>query len=133
LHGVLSAEFPNMMMISLVQAGFGTNFLHFLSESAQHVAWLIATCLEEGIATIEATPEAEEDWLEVLLGVAGGIAEYSMNCTPGYYNSEQVHDAKAARNLVYTGSLLDYAEYLARWRDEGDFPGTTIGRVDRPT
>ena len=92
LHGVLSAEFPNMMMISLVQAGFGTNFLHFLSESAKHVAWLIATCIEEGVATIEATPEAEEDWLEVLLGVAGGIAEYSMNCTPGYYNSEQVHD-----------------------------------------
>ena len=34
LHGVLSAEFPNLMMISLVQAGFGTNFVHFLSESA---------------------------------------------------------------------------------------------------
>ena len=37
LHGVLSAEFPNMLMISLVQAGFGTNFLHFLSKSAEHV------------------------------------------------------------------------------------------------
>lgn len=130
LHGVLSAEFPNMMMISLVQAGFGTNFLHFLSESAQHVAWLIATCEEEGVATIEATPEAEEEWLGILLGVAGGIADYSRNCTPGYYNGEQGQNPKAARNLVYTGSLMDYAEYLERWRDEGGFPGALVTRVD---
>jgi cyclohexanone monooxygenase len=132
LHGVLSAEFPNMLMISLVQAGFGTNFLHFLSESARHVAWLIATCIEEGIATIEATPEAEEAWLELLIGVATGIAEYTTSCTPGYYNSEQVHDEKASRNLVYTGSLMDYAGYLERWRDEGGFPGTRTTSVGRP-
>ena len=44
--------------------------------------------------------------------------------TPSYYNSEQVHaDAKAARNLVYAGSLLDYAGYLERWRETGTMPG----------
>ena len=128
LHGVLSAEFPNLLMISLVQAGFGTNFLHFLSESAKHVAWLIATCLDEGVATIEATPEAEEDWHALLLGVAGGIADYSVNCTPGYYNGEQGHNPKAARNLVYTGSLLDYAGYLERWREADGFPGARVVR-----
>ena len=133
LHGVLSAEFPNLMMISLVQAGFGTNFLHFLSESAKHVAWLIATCIEQDIATIEATPEAEEAWLQLLLGVAGGIAQYSISCTPGYYNGEQGHNPKAARNLVYTGSLMDYAEHLERWRDEDGFPGARIVAADRPT
>ena len=128
LHGVLSAEFPNLLMISLVQAGFGTNFLHFLSESAKHVAWLIATCLDEGVATIEATPEAEEDWHALLLGVAGDIADYSVNCTPGYYNGEQGHNPKAARNLVYTGSLLDYAGYLERWREADGFPGARVVR-----
>jgi hypothetical protein len=58
--------------------------------------------------------------------VASGIAGYSTSCTPGYYNAEQGHDAKAARNLVYTGSLLDYAAYLERWRDEPDFPGARV-------
>ena len=130
LHGVLSAEFPNLMMISLVQAGFGTNFLHFLSESAKHVAWLIAECIDQGVTTIEATPEAEEDWHKLLLGVAMGIADYSTNCTPGYYNGEQGHNPKAARNLVYTGSLLDYAGYLERWRDAGGFPGALVQRAD---
>jgi cation diffusion facilitator CzcD-associated flavoprotein CzcO len=130
LHGVLSAGFPNMMMISLVQAGFGTNFLHFLSESAKHVAWLVATCEEQGVATIEATPTAEEEWLELLLGVASGIAEYSASCTPGYYNGEQGDDPKKARNLVYTGSLMDYAAHLEHWRDAGGFPGARVVRAD---
>lgn len=78
------------------------------------------------MATIEATPEAEEEWYELLLGVAMGIAGYSMSCTPGYYNSEQGRDAKTARNLVYTGSLLEYAEYLERWRDQGDMAGAKV-------
>ncbi|MDG1409894.1 MAG: NAD(P)/FAD-dependent oxidoreductase [Acidimicrobiales bacterium] len=128
LHGILSGEFPNMMMISLVQAGFGTNFLHFLAQSAQHVAWLIKECLEQGISEIEATPEAEEEWLGVLYTVVGGIARYSQTCTPGYYNSEGQRTAKAARNLVYAGSLLDYSEYLVQWRNAGDFAGTKISR-----
>ena len=124
LHGVLSGGFPNLLIISLVQAGFGTNFLHFLSKSTEHVASIIATCEERGIATIEATGEAEEEWLMVLYGAAAGAARYSVDCTPSYYNSEQVHaDAKAARNLVYAGSLLDYAGYLERWRETGTMPG----------
>ena len=129
LHGILSGEFPNLMMISLVQAGFGTNFLHFLSESAKHVAWLISTCEEQRVVTIEATPDAEEEWLGVLYGAAEGAAGYSATCTPGYYNSEQSHDAKAARNLVYAGSLMDYADYLVRWREAGDLAGARVVRA----
>ena len=124
LHGVLSAEFPNMLTISIVQAGFGTNFLHFLSESANHVAWIISECMEQGITTIEATPEAEEEWHGTLMRVAGQIAGYSMSCTPGYYNGEQGNNPKARRNLTYTGSLIDYVGYLERWRAEDGFPGT---------
>ncbi len=32
LHGVLARGFPNLLLISLVQGGFGTNFSHLLSE-----------------------------------------------------------------------------------------------------
>ncbi len=130
LHGILSAEFPNLLMISLIQAGFGTNFLHFLSKSAEHVAWLIATCEERGIATIEATPQAEDEWYDLLLSVALGIAGYSTRCTPGYYNSEQGRDSKTARNLVYTGSLLEYAGFLERWRADETMPGAAVTGID---
>ena len=126
LHGILSAGFPNMCMIGIVQAGFGTNFLHFLAESAKHVAWIIATCEDEGVTTIEAAPDAEEAWLGVLREQAMLIAGYSASCTPGYYNSELSRDEKTARNLVYTGSILDYAGFLEAWRDAGDFPGAEV-------
>jgi cation diffusion facilitator CzcD-associated flavoprotein CzcO len=130
LHGILSGGFPNLMIISLAQAGFGTNFVHFLSKSALHVATLIATCKKEGIEQIEATEQAEEDWLMVLYGAAAGGAKYVVHCTPGYYNNERAApDAKAARNLVYAGSLLDYANYLERWRESGDMPGAKLVRA----
>ena len=130
LHGVLSGEFPNLLMIGLVQAGFGTNFVHFLAESAKHVAWIIATCEQQGVATIEATTEAEEEWLDVLREQSRLIAGYSGSCTPGYFNSELSRDAKTARNLVYTGSILDYAGYLERWRDTPGFPGAHVVKAD---
>ena len=133
LHGVLSDGFPNMMMISLVQGGFGTNFVHFLTEASKHIASVIAICEEEHIETIEVSPEAEEDWLMVLYGEIGGVARYIVNCTPGYMNGEQgPHDAKAARSLVFAGSVLDYAGYLERWREGGNFPGATVVRADDP-
>ncbi len=64
--------------------------------------------------------------------VAGQIADYSRSCTPGYYNGEQGQNPKAARNLVYTGSLLDYAGYLERWREAGGLAGTNVSRADDP-
>ncbi len=133
LHGVLQGDFPNLMLISLVQAGFGTNFVHFLSGSAAHCAAIVATCRDQGIDTIEATSEAEEDWLMVLYGAAGGPAGYVQHCTPGFYNSErQEPDAKAARNLVYAGSVIDYLGHLERWRAQGDLAGTKIVKAGDP-
>jgi cation diffusion facilitator CzcD-associated flavoprotein CzcO len=129
VHGVLAGGFPNFMILSFLQAGFGTNFVHFLAKSAAHVAELINRCDAEGIETIEATPEGEDDWLMVLYGAAAGGARYVVNCTPGYYNSEQAApDAKAARNLVYAGSLLDYHAHLDRWRATDDLPGALVTR-----
>ena len=48
LHGVLTAEFPNFFVVSFIQAGFGLNFVHFLSESTAHITWLIDHCLTGG-------------------------------------------------------------------------------------
>ena len=115
-------------MLGIVQAGFGTNFVHFLQNSARHVAWVIEHCEGAGINTIEATPEAEEGWLMELYMAVGGMPDYSGNCTPSYYNSEGNRGPKAARNLTYIGSLLDYDGFLQRWRadaaETGEYTGT---------
>ena len=131
LHGVLASGFPNLLLISLVQGGFGTNFSHLLSESAKHVAHIVEACVEQGIVSLEPEEAAEEDWLSVLHAVGFGGARYFANCTPSFYNSEQqAIDARAARNLTYSGSLLDYIGYLERWRQDPDFAGVKTGRAE---
>jgi cation diffusion facilitator CzcD-associated flavoprotein CzcO len=131
LHGVLASGFPNLLLISLVQGGFGTNFSHLLSESAKHVAHIVEACVAQGITVIEPEEAAEEEWLAVLLGVGTANARYFMACTPSFYNSEQqAIDSRAARNLTYTGSLLDYVGYLERWRDAPDFTGVRVERAE---
>ena len=121
---MLASGFPNLLLISLVQGGFGTNFSHLLSESAKHVAHIVEACVEQGIVAIEPEEAAEEEWLSVLHGVGVGGARYFLSCTPSFYNSEQqAIDARAARNLTYSGSLLDYVGYLERWREDPDFAG----------
>ena len=52
------------------------------------------------------------------------MGNYSMNCTPSYYNNESNFEGMKIRNLVYTGSLLDYAGFLEEWRNTGELPGT---------
>ena len=131
LHGVLASGFPNLLLIGLVQGGFGTNFSHLLSESARHVASIVEACVEQGITTIEPEESAEDEWLSVLVRVGTPGADYFARCTPSFYNNEQqTIDAKAVRSLTYFGSLLDYIGYLERWRDEPDFPGVRVQRVE---
>jgi cation diffusion facilitator CzcD-associated flavoprotein CzcO len=132
LHGVLTAEFPNFFVVSFIQAGFGLNFVHFLSESAAHITWLIDHCMQEGIASIEATPEAEDEWLNILWEASGPLARYNRGCTPSYGNSEGARTMLAARSAVFPGPLMDYAAHLEKWRDAGTLEGTKIIREPRP-
>jgi cation diffusion facilitator CzcD-associated flavoprotein CzcO len=126
LHGILTAELPNFFVVSFIQAGFGLNFVHFLSESTAHIAWMVDHCRAEGIASIEATVEAEDAWLDILWAASGPLARYNRRCTPSYGNSEGSRTMLAARAAVFPGSLMDYAAHLAQWRDAGTLEGTRV-------
>ena len=130
LHGILTAEIPNIFVVSFVQAGFGLNFVHFLSESTKHIVWMIDHCLEEGIASIETTVEAEDEWLNILWQASGPLARYNLACTPSYGNSEGERTMLSARSAVFPGPLMDYAAHLERWRDEGTLAGAKIVRAE---
>lgn len=123
LHGVLTRGFPNMFMISTVQGAQATNFVHSISEIANHVTWLVARCLERGIATLEPTAEAQEEWFQTLLAQLWGVARYNASCTPGYLNSEGGGDMRSARAIAWMGSVLGFADVVERWREAGDLAG----------
>jgi len=126
LHGILSKDFPNLMVCHFVQAGFGLNFTHYLSELTDHVTWMIATLLSSDVRSIEPTEEAETEWLNTLWAAGRGFGRYSATCTPSYGNSEGARTSEAARNVVHPGNLMTYAGHLERWREAGDFPGTVV-------
>ncbi len=128
LHGILTAELPNLLVVSFIQAGFGLNFVHFLSESTQHIAWLIDHCAAEGIEAVEATVEAEDEWLERLWAASAPLARYNRSCTPSYGNSEGARTSVAARSAVFPGPLTDYAAHLEAWRSSGSLEGTRLRR-----
>lgn len=128
-HGVFTHDFPNLLMISTVQGGFGVNFVHYISETSKHVAWVIAECDRQGIREIEAAPEAEDAWLMLLLGRMGGIGAYNAACTPGYLNSEQEQGTmKSGRNAAFWGSVEEYAENLVKWREDNAMEGVLVTR-----
>ncbi len=130
LHGVLTNGFPNLLVCHFIQAGFGLNFHHYLTELTAHLASIVATAEAEDIISIEATVEAEDEWLALLWEAGKGFGRYSANCTPSFHNSEGDRTMAAARNVVHPGNLMLYAAHLERWREAGDRPGTTVVHAD---
>ena len=126
LHGVLSNGFPNMFMISTVQGAQATNFVHSITEAAQHVSFLIEQCVKGDIATIEPETAAQENWFETLFAQLWGIARYNATCTPGYLNSEGGGDMRSARAIAWMTSVLGFAEYVENWRQQGDLDGLVL-------
>jgi len=130
LHGVMTRDFPNLLMISTVQGGFGTNFVHYLTETSKHCAAIVRMCLDEGISQIEPSAEAEEDWFNVLMSKVMGVGMYNASCTPGYLNREQqAGDMKAARAASFMGSVEEYADHLIAWREAGDLEGVEVKKA----
>ena len=126
LHGVLSNGFPNMFMISTVQGAQATNFVHSITEAAQHVSFLIEQCVKGNYATIEPETAAQENWFETLFAQLWGIARYNATCTPGYLNSEGGGDMRSARAIAWMTSVLGFAEYVENWRKQGDLAGLVL-------
>ena len=78
----------------------------------------MAACGAEKIESIEATPEAEEEWIMTLWSVARGLARYSSVCTPGYYNGEGTIEVGKTHSTVW-GAPLKYFKRLRTAREEG--------------
>jgi cyclohexanone monooxygenase len=123
LHGMLARGFPNLMIFDQLQGGIAINFAHLLSELANHASWLIAHCVEQGIAEIEPTAEAQEAWFATLLSRLGPQAMFFAQCTPGYFNAEGRMDPSAIRTIPFFGPLLDFVQVLRDWRATGTLEG----------
>ncbi|HEX5365102.1 MAG TPA: hypothetical protein VFW63_00355, partial [Acidimicrobiales bacterium] len=79
MHGIHVHGFPNMFMVQLTQgSNHIANVPHNLWESGETIAAIVAHAAGHGFEEVEVTAEAEEAWLQVLLGgspLAGLLGE----------------------------------------------------------
>ena len=123
LHGVLTHGFPNLFIISNSQAGFTTNFPHSMDETAQHIGYILDRCKEDAILTVDATKEAEDEWVDHIISISRFSEEFQSACTPGYYNNEGQPNPKSVQNGPYGKGARPYFKITKAWRDEGLLKG----------
>ncbi|MEZ4333924.1 MAG: NAD(P)/FAD-dependent oxidoreductase [Myxococcota bacterium] len=128
-HGFHIHGFPNCFMLSLVHSGYTLNYPYLIDAQAQHIAWVIRETLARGAKTVEATPEAEAEWVETIAHRVATRSDptFAEQCTPSYFNNEgHVDDGILARNF-FVGGPTEFAALLAAWRAEGSMEGLAFG------
>jgi len=136
--GVQVHGLPNYFQMTVIGAGLGVNYLYPNGKQAAHIAWIIKRCLEQGIASVEPTRAAEDEWRQALDASHSaesnpGWAEYGnarAACTPGYMNNEgDATDNKGIFANIYGFGAVGYIQLLEDWRDsDPEMPGLVITR-----
>lgn len=126
LHGFHSRGFPNCFIVSNSQSGFTANFPHMLNEQSKHIAYIVKTCGERQVRTIEAAEDAEKDWVQTIESLAIMRQKFFEECTPGYYNNEGKLSERAARNGPYGAGPIAFVNILENWRADGGLKGLEL-------
>ena len=126
-HGFHIHGFPNCFMMSLVHSGFTLNYPYLIDEQAKHIAYVVAEAIARGVRSVEATAEAEADWVATIATrVAAGDPTFADSCTPSYFNNEgKVDDRILAKNF-FVGGPTEFAGVLAAWRQDGSMTGLAL-------
>ncbi|MBI1210040.1 MAG: NAD(P)-binding protein [Alphaproteobacteria bacterium] len=122
-HGFHVEGFPNCFVISNAQSGFTANFPHMLAEQARHVAYVVKHCADAQVRVVEATPEAEEEWVQTIKKLAILRRRFLEECTPGYYNNEGKPAARSEQDGFYGAGPVAFVKVLEDWRAEGSLQG----------
>jgi cyclohexanone monooxygenase len=128
LHGMHSRGFPNCFIFSNVQSGFTVNFPHMIDEQSRHLAYILQHAVRDDVRVIEASAEAEAEWVRIIEGLAVNNQKFLEACTPGYYNNEGQPAQRSARNSSYGAGAIKFIEVLEEWRAAGGLEGLELVR-----
>ncbi|MBL6936304.1 MAG: NAD(P)/FAD-dependent oxidoreductase [Alphaproteobacteria bacterium] len=127
-HGFFVHDFPNLFVVSNIQSGFTANYPHMLNEQSKHVGYVVKTAQDRQATRIETTKEAEDAWVQTIIGAALNRQRFQEECTPGYYNNEGQPSVLAARNGSFGGGSIAFIKMLEDWRANGELNGLELGR-----
>jgi cyclohexanone monooxygenase len=127
-QGIFVHNFPNLFMHSTTQTAGPPNFTTASLEISEQIAYTVAQMRERGHRRVEATPEAEAGWVHTVRSIVPDTyREWSLSCTPGFYNNEGNLDAKIrlGRDNYMAGAVV-YYETLRSWRADGTMQGVEL-------
>ena len=127
-HGMLSRGFPNCFFMGGIQSGVTPNFTELYGEQSQHIAYVVKHARNEGWETLEASEQAEANWVATILESAKSNQDFQLSCTPGYYNNEGHDNPLAQQNSPYGEGSIQFFARLAEWRNAGGFEGLEFER-----
>ena len=124
LHGFQTNGFPNCFFMGVVQGGFTANFPHMLDEQSTHIAHMIAHADNNNYHSLEASEEAENDWVATMESMAVINQQFLEDCTPGYYNNEGKPGNKSSLGASQFGAGPEaFFQLIREWREEGSLNG----------
>jgi len=119
--GVLSQGFPNLFMVAGPQSVSGsTNFPRAIETGVDWLTGLLEHVLDNDITRVEATAEAEQDWVaEVVRAHERMLFRRSKGWFTGYNANVAGHEEGKIRYQAYFGGAPRYTEVIDRVTAEG--------------
>lgn len=128
LHGLATHGFPNQYFIGYIQGGANGTVTEQFGRQGAHAAWIIAEALKRGLSTVEATQEAQDNYVKTYREIAPNVSALQARCPPGYFNNEGAKDNKWALFPGWGYGWDNFEAMLADWRARGDFEGMELNR-----
>ncbi len=114
LVGIHSNGYPNLFIMGGYQASFQFNLTDMLQAQGDHIAACIDYARRNGYRAIDATPEAEQWWVDEVVENRGKTGR-NQECTPGYYNFEGEFQRRQDGN--YNGGFNRYCTHMENVRE----------------
>ncbi len=126
--GVLSAGFPNLLMVAGPQSVSGsTNFPRAIETGVDWVTDLVVYALEHGYSRVEAEREAQQDWVaEVIRAHERMLFRRSKGWFTGYNSNVAGHEEGSVRYQAYFGGAPRYRSKIDDVAASG-YQGITLG------
>ena len=126
-QGLQSHGFPNCFFLGFTQTAITVNVPHALNEQAKHVAHILSEARDRQKQTVEASAQAEQDYVDEVRRLAVVGSKFYAECTPGYYNSEGGQGNKQGFfSDMHGAGPIRFYEMLQEWRDDGTMEGLEL-------
>ncbi|MEV6223912.1 NAD(P)/FAD-dependent oxidoreductase [Nocardia fluminea] len=120
--GVMAADFPNFFMVAgPLSPALASNVVVTIEQAVDWIADLIEHARDAGATLIEATPEAQQEWVDI---TEWTVAQTLYATTDSWYRGSNI-DGKPSTFLGYLGGVGKYRRMCTEIAKRG-YPGVAI-------